>query len=90
MSSISEEMRHFESIKDDLLRSSPGGYALLCGRKLIGIYPSVDEALLAASQVFDQGRVAPGAQILINEITTKVAVRVMATPYQRRRSSAAA
>jgi hypothetical protein len=78
-----EEARTFESLKADLLRSSPGAFAVVCGRRLVGVFASIDEALAAASIAFDEGTLPAGAPILISEIAERVTVRVMATPHQR-------
>jgi hypothetical protein len=78
----SEAARAFEAMKDDLLRSFPGQYALVCGRRLMGIYPTVDEAMVAASTAFEDYLPA-GVPILITEIAVQASVRVMATPYRR-------
>lgn len=75
-----EEARVFEAMKDDLLRLHPGGFAVVCGRELVGVFNSVDDALLATCQVFDDGKIPTGAPILISEIAETVSVRVMATP----------
>jgi len=82
-----EAARTFEAMKDDLLRSFPGQFALVCGPRLMGVYRNVDEALLAASCAFDADDLPDGAPILISEIAaagaSRAAVRVMATPYRR-------
>jgi hypothetical protein len=78
-----EEARVFESMKDDLLRSSPGRFAVVCGRRLMGVFTSIDEALVATSKAFDADELPPGAPILISEIAERVTVRVMATPHLR-------
>jgi len=82
-SSSSEEHRTFESLKADLLRSSPGKFAAVCGKKLLGVFASIDDALTAASEAFDASSLPEGAPILISEIAEKVNVRVMATPQQK-------
>ena len=78
-----EEARTFESLKADLLRSAPGRYAVVCGRRLVGVFASVDEAIVATSTAFDEDALPPGAPILISEIAERVTVRVMATPQRR-------
>ncbi len=78
-----DEARVFESMKEDLLRTHPGRYAVVCGRKLLGVYASVDDALLATCNVFGDGQLPHGAPILISEIARTVSVRVMATPSTR-------
>jgi hypothetical protein len=79
----SESARTFEAMKDDLLRSFPGQYALVCGHRLMGVYRSVDDAMGAASKVFDDADLPPGTPILISEIAVRASVRVLATPYKR-------
>jgi hypothetical protein len=79
----SEAARTFEAMKDDLLRSFPGQFALVCGRRLMGVYETVDDALLAASRAFDADDLPPGVPILISEIAARASVRVLATPYRR-------
>ena len=81
--SSSEEHRTFESLKADLLRSSPGKFAAVCGKKLLGVFASIDDALNAASEAFDADTLPAGAPSLISEIAVKVNVRVMATPQQK-------
>jgi hypothetical protein len=85
----SESARTFEAMKDDLLRSFPGQYALVCGQRLMGVFASVDEAMVAASKVFEGDDLAAGTPILISEIAMRASVRVLATPYNRRASVAA-
>jgi hypothetical protein len=46
----SEAARTFELMKADLLRSVPGQFALVCGQRLVGVYPSIDEAMVAMSK----------------------------------------
>ena len=77
---VSEEERVFESLRPDLVRTDPGRFAVLCGDRLLGTYPSVDEALTAASRAFDAGELPEGAPVLISEIAERVAIRVMARP----------
>ncbi|HEX3697485.1 MAG TPA: hypothetical protein VH374_19080 [Polyangia bacterium] len=78
-----DEARVFEAMKDDLLRLYPGRFAVVCGHVLVGVFPSVDDALLATCGVFDDGRIPAGAPILISEIAKTVSVRVMATPSSK-------
>jgi hypothetical protein len=85
----SESARTFEAMKDDLLRSFPGQFALVCGRRLVGVFASVDEAMTAASKVFDGDELTAGTPILISEIAVRASVRVLATPYGRRASGVA-
>jgi hypothetical protein len=78
-----ESARTFDAMKDDLIRSFPGQFALVCGRRLVGVYPRVDDALLAASRAFEAEDLPAGAPILIAEIAAQASVRVMATPFRR-------
>jgi hypothetical protein len=79
----SESARTFEAMKNDLIRSFPGQFALVCGQRLVGVYARVDEAMGAASRLFDDDQLAPGTPILISEIALRASVRVLATPYRR-------
>ena len=78
-----DEARVFEAMKEDLLRLYPGRFAVVCGHVLVGVFPSVDDALLATCGVFDDGLLPTGAPILISEIAPTVSVRVMATPSSK-------
>ena len=78
-----EEARIFEAMKDDLLRLYPGLFAVVCGRRLVGVFKSVDDALLATCTIWDNGQIPAGAPILISEIAKTVSVRVMASPSTR-------
>jgi len=79
----SEAARTFEAMKDELLRSFPGQYALVCGPRLMGVFRSVDEAMTAASRMFEQDDLPAGTPVLISEIAARASVRVLATPYKR-------
>jgi hypothetical protein len=79
----SESARTFEAMKDDLLRSFPGQFALVCGRRLMGVFVSPDEAMTAASKLFEANDLPPGTPILISEIAARSSIRVLATPYRR-------
>jgi hypothetical protein len=79
----SEAARTFEAMKVDLLRTFPGQYALVCGRRLVGVFKHVDEAMGATSRLFDDDEIEPGTPILISEIAARVSVRVLATPFKR-------
>ncbi|MDB4981062.1 MAG: hypothetical protein JWM82_1814 [Myxococcales bacterium] len=79
----SESARTFEAMKDDLLRSFPGQFALVCGRRLMGVFVSPDEAMTAASKLFETNDLPPGTPILISEIAVRSSIRVLATPYKR-------
>jgi hypothetical protein len=55
----------------------------VCGQRLVGVYARVDEAMGAASRLFDDDELPPGTPILISEIALRASVRVLATPYRR-------
>jgi hypothetical protein len=86
----SEAARTFEAMKDDLIRSFPGQYALVCGRRLVGVFHHVDEAMTACSRLFEDAQLEPGTPILISEIAHQVSVRVFATPFKRQAAAAVA
>ena len=83
MDAVSEEQRTFETMKPDLVRSHPGRFAVICGPRLLGVFESIDEALLASSRAFDAGQLPEGRPVLISEIADLVSVRVTARPYAR-------
>jgi hypothetical protein len=83
MISVGEEQRAFDAMKPDLVRSHPGRFAVICGQRLLGVFESVDEALLASSEAFDAETLPEGAPVLITEIAERVSLRVMARPYAR-------
>jgi hypothetical protein len=80
----SESARTFEAIKDELIRSFPGQFALVCGQRLVGVYQHADEAMGAASKLFDDDELPAGTPILVSQIALRATVRVLATPYKRR------
>jgi hypothetical protein len=86
----SDAARTFEAMKDDLIRSFPGQFALVCGTRLIGVFRHVDEAMGACSRLFDDDELPPGTPILISEIALRVSVRVFATPFRRTAAPAVA
>ena len=73
----------FESMQPALTRSHPGRFAVVCATRLLGVYDSVDDALLASSRAFDDGGLPEGAPLLITELAESQAVRVLARPYTR-------
>ncbi|HEY4185647.1 MAG TPA: hypothetical protein VGP07_11285 [Polyangia bacterium] len=81
MKIVSEEQRAFEAMQPELVRSHPGQFAVLCGSGLMGIFETVDEALLASSREFDAGKLPEGAPIFISEIAERVSLRVTARPF---------
>ena len=78
---MSEEQRAFEVLQPGLIRSHPGRFAVLCGQRLVGIFETVDEALLASSREFDAGKLPEGSPLFISEIAEKVSLRVTARPF---------
>ena len=86
----SDAARTFEAMKEDLIRSFSGQYALVCGRRLVGVFKHVDDAMGACSRLFDDDALEPGTPILISEIALQVSVRVFATPFKRSVPAAAA
>jgi len=83
MHGAEDEERTFEALKPDLVRSHPGWFAVICGRRLLGVFETVDEALLASSRAFEARLLPDGAPVLITEVAERTAVRVMARPYAR-------
>jgi hypothetical protein len=81
MKIVSEEQRAFEILQPGLMRSHPGRFAVLCGERLVGIFETVDEALLASSREFDAGKLPEGAPVFISEIAERVSLRVTARPF---------
>ena len=60
------------------------------GLRLVGVFASVDDAMSAATRLFDEDDLPAGTPILISEIAARASVRVLATPYRRAPSAAAA
>ena len=83
MISAPEEQRAFEAMKPELVKSHAGRFAVVCGRRLLGVYDSVDEALAASSRAFDAGALPEGADLFISEIAEHASLRVTARPYPR-------
>ena len=77
------EHKTFETLKSDLVRSYPGQFAVVCGERLMGVYETVDDAVLAVSQAFNDESLPEGVPVLISEIAEPVTVRVTARPYPR-------
>jgi hypothetical protein len=80
---MSDADRTFEAIKNDLLNLFPGQFALVCGRRLLGVYVSVNEAMASMSESFAAGELPEGTPVLISEIAAQATVRVQATPARR-------
>jgi hypothetical protein len=81
MERAGEAWKTFEALKADLLRSHPGRFAFLAGDKLLGTFPSIDDAFAAVSEAFDRGLIAHGKPVLVVQITERVDVSVTAQPY---------
>ena len=75
-----DESRFFDSCKPQLLERYAGQFAVVCGRKLIGVHTSLEQALKAAADAFDDGQFEDGAPILISEISEESKLRVVAEP----------
>ena len=80
MLSAQEETHFFDTCKHALLERYAGQFAVVCGRRLVGVHVSLDLALKAASDAFSAGFLEDGAPILINEIGETPKVRVVAQP----------
>jgi hypothetical protein len=75
-----DESRFFDSCKPQLLERYAGQFAVVCGRKLIGVHTSLEQALKAAAEAFGDGLLEDGAPILISEISEDAKLRVIAEP----------
>jgi hypothetical protein len=84
---VLDENATFESLKADLVRRYPGQFAVLCGDSLLGVYDTVDDALMAVSSAFDERSLPEAVPVLISEIADPVTVRVTARPYPREASA---
>jgi hypothetical protein len=73
-----EETAFFDSCKQELLDEHSGKFAIVCGRRLVGVHNSLDLALKAAAEAFGDGDLADGAPVLINEIGESPRIRVVA------------
>lgn len=73
-----EESAFFDSCKQALLDEHSGKFAVVCGRRLVGVHTSLDGALKAAAAAFGDGELAEGSPVLINEIGELPGVRVVA------------
>jgi len=80
MLSAQQETHYFDTCKHALLERYAGQFAVVCGRRLMGVHASLELALKAASDAFSAGGLADGAPILINEIGETPRVRVVAQP----------
>ena len=73
-----EETAFFECCKQALFDEHSGKFAVVCGRRLVGVHNSLDLALKAAAEAFGDGDLSDGAPVLINEIGEAPRVRVVA------------
>ncbi len=80
MLSAQEETRFFDTCKNALLERYAGQFAVVCGRRLVGVHASLEAALKAAAEAFAAGTLEDGAPVLINEIGECPKVRVLAQP----------
>jgi hypothetical protein len=80
MVSASVETQYFDSCKRDLLDHHAGKFAIVCGRKLLGVHDTLEKALRAAGEAFGEGLLEDGAPILITEIAESAKLRVVAEP----------
>jgi hypothetical protein len=88
MKSALAAQKAFEKLKPELVRTHPGRFAVLCGGRFMGVFASVDEALLASSEAFDSGDLAEGDSVFITEIAENASLRVTAWPTPRPRDLA--
>jgi hypothetical protein len=87
MLSTSDETRFFDSCKPDLLAQHAGQFAVVCGRRLVGVHASLARALEAAAQAFGDGALEEGVPILISEIAEHAKLRVIAEPRRTTHST---
>lgn len=80
MLSASAESQYFDTCKPQLLENYAGQFAVVCGKRLLGVHPSLERALQAAADAFGDGDVEEGAPILISEIAAETKLRVVAEP----------
>ena len=76
----SEDTRYFDSCKPELIERYAGQFAVVCGRRLVGVYASLEHALRGAAEAFGRGSIEEGAPILISEIAESAKLRVVAEP----------
>lgn len=81
ISEASEEQKTYDSLRATLLRAHPGKFAVICGKRLLGVHETVDDALVASSRAFDDNELPEGAAVLITEIAEPSSLKVMARPY---------
>ncbi len=82
MLSAIEETAFYDSCKQALLDEHSGKFAVVCGRRLVGVHNSLDLALKAAAVAFGDGDLTDGAPVLINEIGEPPRVRVVAQAHR--------
>ena len=73
-----EDSAYFDTCRQALLEEHTGKFAVVCGRRLLGIHNSLDLAMKAAAEAWNDGELSDGAPILINEIGEAPRVRVVA------------
>lgn len=84
MTHASHETRFLETWRPELLERYAGQFAVVCGRRLLGVHSSLEGALRAAAEAFGHGAIEEGAPILINEITETARLRAVAEPRDAR------
>jgi hypothetical protein len=86
---VLDEHATFETLEPDLVRRYPGQFAVVCGDSLVGVYETVDDALLAVSSAFDERTLPESVPVQISELADPVTVRVTARPYPRETNATA-
>lgn len=83
MISEGEEVGFFEARKRELCAQYPGQFAVILGRRLLGVQPSLEDALRATADLFDAGELPAGVPILISEIDEAPRLRVVTELHDR-------
>jgi hypothetical protein len=76
----SDEPGFFGLTRAELVARYAGQFAVVCGRKLMGVHSSLEQALEAAAELFGGGGFEEGAPILISEIAAETKLRLVAEP----------
>lgn len=77
---VAGEPRFFDVQRPDLRERYAGQFAVVCGRKLVGVHASLELALAAAADAFSQGLLEEGAPILVSEIGATTTLCAVAEP----------
>ncbi len=80
MNHSGEAIRFFGPSNGDLVARYAGHFAVVCGRRLLGVHSSLEHALKAAADAFGEGALDDGAPILISEIAEPSKLRLVADP----------